>query len=88
MSMHIYAALAVVVVAVLIYLFLFFFSHVFRFMLRFLFRMTCGIGVLSVFNMLATAYGVCVGLNIYTCSLCGLLGLPGYILLMGTGFIC
>ena len=88
MSMHIYAAIAVVVVAVMVYLFLFFFSHIFRFALRFLFRMMCGIGVLSAFNLIAATYGVCVGLNIYTCSLCGLLGLPGYILLIGTRFIC
>ncbi len=88
MTVHIYTALAVAVVAALIYLFVFFFSHIFRFLLRFVFRMACGIGVLSVFNMLAAAYGICVGLNVYTCGLCGLFGLPGYILLMGMRLIC
>ena len=88
MTVHIYTVIAVAAVAVLLYFCIFFFSHIFRYILRFVLRMACGIGVLSLFNMLAAAYGICVGLNIYTGSLCGLLGLPGCILLMGMRLIC
>ncbi|MBQ4159948.1 MAG: pro-sigmaK processing inhibitor BofA family protein [Clostridia bacterium] len=84
MTWNISTVAAVCVCAAAIYVFFFSFTKFSRFMLRFVLRGTLGLGVLSVFNALAAAYSLCIGLNIYTFAFCGVLGLPGYILLLGT----
>ncbi len=79
---------AVCILAVAIYFFVFSFSKTFAFVLRFLLRAGLGMCALSAFNLLAAAYGISIGLNAYTFGLCGMLGLPGYILLLGIKLIC
>lgn len=78
----------VCILAVAIYFFVFSFSKTFVFLFRFLFRGGVGMCVLSAFNLIAAAYGICIGLNVYTFGFCGALGLPGYILLVGLKLIC
>ncbi len=88
MTWNAYTAFAVGICAVLIYFFVFSFAKAIRFTLRFLLRMALGMGGIAAFNTVAAAYGIVIGLNIYTCTFCGIFGLPGYILLLGTRLIC
>ena len=85
--MNTYTIAVTLLCAAAIYFFVFSFSKTLRFMLRFVIRSALGIGGIALFNSLAASYSIAIGLNIYTCSLCGLLGLPGYILLLGTRLI-
>ncbi len=79
---------AVCILAVAIYFFVFSFSKTFGYIVRFLFRAGLGMCALSAFNLVAVSYGICIGLNVYTFGFCGILGLPGYILLLGLKLIC
>ncbi len=84
MMSRMYTIAAVVLCAMAIYIFIFSFARLSRFCVRFLLRAGAGLCVLSAFNAAAATYGLCIGLNVYTFSFCGLLGLPGYILLLAT----
>ena len=37
----------------------------------------CGFGCLIVLNLLGTRFGLVVDLNVFTCAVAGVLGLPG-----------
>lgn len=87
MSVNLYTVFAVCILAAAIYFFVFSFSKAMRYLLRFLLRTALGIGGIAAFNTAFAAYGISIGLNIYTCGLCGVLGLPGYIFLLGTRLI-
>lgn len=84
MEWNIYTILAVIAVGTSIYFFIFSFAKVFKLLVRFLLKTALGACGILAFNYIASAYSLSIGLNAYTCSLCGVLGLPGYILMVGT----
>ncbi len=87
MTWNMYTAVFVCICAVFIYFSVFSFTKAIRFLLRFALRTALGMGGIAAFNAAFAAYGISIGLNIYTCGLCGVLGLPGYIFLLGTRLI-
>ncbi len=51
------------------------------------FSSALGGACLYIFNLLAANTGFAIGINIVTASVCGLLGLPGFVLLLFVKFI-
>jgi len=87
MTRNLYTVLAVVLCTAAIYCFLVSFSRSVRALIRFVLRACIGVSGLAVFNSVLSVYSISVGINVYTTLLCGLFGLPGYLLLVGTRFL-
>ena len=84
MTWNVYTLVATCLCAGAIYAFMVSFSRSVRALIRFVFRMLLGVGGIAAFNGIAAVYSLYVGINLYTCLTCGLFGLPGCILLVGT----
>ena len=76
-----YAAWIFVAAAIAIYLIIFFFSSIVKLILRFGLKAAAGALGIAAFNYaFAGAY---ISLNLITCGVCGILGIPGFLLLIG-----
>lgn len=77
-----YGVWVFVLSAVAIYLIVFFFSSIIKQVFRFGIKTAVGILGLAAFNY--TFAASCISINLFTCGLCGIFGIPGLLLLIGT----
>ena len=76
-QMLIYAAvLVLMIIAVKL------FSAQIKFLIRLLINSLIGVAFLLIFNFLGAYTGVIIGVNIFTALITGLLGIPGFVMLL------
>ena len=85
--MNVLAIAAYIVSALLILLLCRIFYRPLKHIFVMLFSSALGGACLYIFNLLAAKTGFVIGINIVTASVCGLLGLPGFVLLVFVKFI-
>ncbi len=79
-----YTAVGICVIGlILLYAFVWVFIKPIKFLLKILLNSAIGLSVLALFNFMAPSLNMAViGINTYTASVCGLLGVPGYLMLI------
>ncbi len=78
-----YTAVIVFLIAlVALYILMWVFVKPVKLMLKLVLHAALGCGALWVYNLLAGSIGMSIGINLYTALTCGILGVPGFILLV------
>ena len=67
---------------VAIYIIMWIFIKPVKIVLRLILNSVAGALALIIFNYVGSLWGISLGVNIFTAAVCGILGIPGFVLLL------
>ena len=77
------APLAILILGfVLLYIFVWIFIKPVKFILKIAANSVVGALCLAAFNYVGSIFGLTLGINLYSSVLCGILGVPGFLMLL------